>query len=60
MLRAHRILLDTWEQHGIPDDPETRRFALEELLPETWTECKRLDALSKDLIDELRRHEEDR
>lgn len=48
--KSDRRLLDTWTEHGIPDD-QTRDYALNDLLPRLWADYQKLDKIINDLME---------
>lgn len=50
--KSDRRLLDTWTEHGIPDDQPTRDYALGHMLPRLWADYQRIDRLNDALMEE--------
>jgi uncharacterized membrane protein len=47
---AHREILAAWAVDGIPDDPGTRRYAIERLLPKLWAAHVELQAALAEMV----------
>lgn len=43
--------LESWAEHGVPDDPVTRRHIIDDVLPELWAAYVEADALVVELTD---------